>query len=78
MTEQKQLCKECIEKKEEEKQEEPKWVKVPAVTLAPSAFREAEIYRSEREMNEAIRNGTFELRRTMTLKNGRLFFMCRE
>ncbi len=33
-------------------------------------------YKSMAEVERARRNGTFDIHRTMFLKNGRLFFMC--
>ena len=35
-------------------------------------------YKSMAEVERARRNGTFDIHRTMFLKNGRLFFMCYE
>ena len=35
-------------------------------------------YKSLAEVERAKRNGTFDIHRTMFLKNGRLFFMCYE
>ena len=76
--EQSKVCEEKLDPQEEEvkEEEEPKWCRVPSITLPTSTFRNSDVYQSEREMNEAIRNGTFELRKTMALKNGRLFFLC--
>ena len=79
MSAQKELLKVCEEKREEEnrgeKGEEVKWLKVPAVTLDPSVFQN-KIYQTRAEMDRAVRNGTFNLNKTMAIKNGRLFFLC--
>ena len=74
-TEQKVQFLDCEEKKEET-EETSKWLRVPKITLPTSTFKNSDVYHSEAEMNAAIKDGTFELRKTMVLKNGRLFFLC--
>ena len=74
-TEQRERLLECEEKKEET-EETSKWLRVPKITLPTSTFRNSDVYQSEAEMNAAIKDGSFELRKTMILKNGRLFFLC--
>ena len=53
-----------------------KWQRVQAVTLPTTAFRPGSIYTSAREMNKAVDKGTFDLNKTMALRNGRLYFLC--
>ena len=36
------------------------------------------IYKTKAEMDEAVKNKTFHINKTMALKNGRLFFLCYE
>lgn len=72
MTHEQEKCSEICE----EKQAEPTWQRVPSITLQSSAFRPGRVYATEKEMQRAVKNGTFELRKTMVIKNGRLFFMC--
>ena len=74
-TEQKERSRAC-EEKLMEKEEKSKWLRVPKIELPTSTFRNSDVYQSEAEMNAAIRDGSFELRKTMVLKNGRLFFLC--
>ena len=74
-TEQKEQLLECEEKKTE-KEEKLKWLRVPKIVLPTSTFRNSDVYQSEAEMNAAIKDGSFELRKTMVLKNGKLFFLC--
>ena len=73
--EQKEQSVECEEKKEET-EKTSKWLRVQKITLPTSTFRNSDVYHSEAEMNAAIKDGSFELRKTMVLKNGRLFFLC--
>ena len=74
-TEQKKQSKVC----EEKTKEEPlNWRRVPSVILPTSAFANSNVYKTEAEMNAAVRNGTFNLNKTMVLKNGKLFFLCHE
>ena len=53
-----------------------KWQRVQAVTLPTTAFRPGSIYTSASEMNHAVKKGTFDLNKTMALRNGRLYFLC--
>ena len=73
MTHEQEKCSEICEEKRPEK---PTWQRVQSITLQSSAFRPGRVYATEKEMNDAVKNGTFELRKTMAIKNGRLFFMC--
>ena len=74
-TEQKEQLLGCEEKKEET-EKTLKWLRVPKIVLPTSTFRNSDVYQSEAEMNAAIKDGTFELRKTMIIRNGRLFFLC--
>lgn len=68
--------KEAIEKAEKLEQEEQyKWLRVQPITLDPSVFRD-KVYQTRAEMQRAVQNGTFNLNKTMAIKNGRLFFLC--
>ena len=76
----KKLLLEELEEKEEDnvkdsKQEEHKWLRVQPITLETSVFRD-KVYQTRAEMQRAVKNGTFNLNKTMAIKNGRLFFLC--
>ena len=74
--EEKQLILEEEEKpKKLEQEEEYKWQRVQAITLDTSVFRD-KVYQTRAEMQRAVKNGTFNLNKTMAIKNGRLFFLC--
>ena len=62
-------------KKTTEEPEEHKWLRVKPITLDPSVFRD-KVYQTRAEMQRAVKNGTFNLNKTMAIKNGRLFFLC--
>ena len=66
----------AIEKAEKlEQEEQHKWLRVQPITLDPSVFRD-KVYQTRAEMQRAVQNGTFNLNKTMAIKNGRLFFLC--
>ena len=65
---------EKLEQEEEEK-EQHKWLHVQPITLDTSVFRD-KVYQTRAEMQRVVQNGTFNLNKTMAIKNGRLFFLC--
>ena len=52
--------------------------KTPQLKLDTSQFKLGSIYTSKAEMDKAVRQGTFDINKTMALKNGRLFFLAYE
>ena len=52
----------------------PKCQRVPSMKLPVSQFQKA--YQSAEEVQRAKKNGTFDINRTMVMRNGRLFFLC--
>ena len=56
------------------KGKKPKFMPVPSMKLPVTLF--PKVYQSVEEMEKAKRNGTFDLKKTMCLKNGRLYFLC--
>ena len=65
---------EATEPSKEPNCEKPKWSRVQSMKLPVSQFRK--VYQSAEEVEKARREGTFDIMRTMVLKNGRLFFLC--
>ena len=54
--------------------EKKKWSRVPSTKLPVSQFRN--VYQSVAEVEKAKRDGTFDINKTMILKNGRIYFLC--
>ena len=69
------LLEDLEEEAKKQEEEEHKWRRVQAITLDTSVFRD-KVYQTRAEMQRAVKNGTFDLNKTMAIKNGRLFFLC--
>lgn len=41
-------------------------------------FKPGSVYRSKKDMEDAVKRNKFDINKTMALKNGRLFFLCYE
>ena len=61
---------------EPSKEENLKFQRVQSMKLDVHSFKPGSIYTSKKQMDEAVKNKTFDLNKTMALKNGRLFFLC--
>ena len=60
----------------ETKQSCATFYKVPQIKLNTTDFKN--VYQSKAEMDAAVKAGTFDINKTMALKNGRLFFLAYE
>ena len=55
-----------------------RFYRVPQIRLQTSQFKPGSIYKSKAEMDRAVREGKFDINKTMALKNGQLFFLAYE
>ena len=55
-----------------------RFYRVPQIKLQTSQFKPGSVYKSKAEMDRAVREGKFDINKTMALKNGQLFFLAYE